>query len=256
MKTDLVDKLLLSGREADLATVARLRDADFQGPVYERFINDLYRYAWPVMLDAIRTGSIVSIATGLPPRSIPADVRQLLHDSSPEREDLALDSIARAVPKFMASLKNGRWDPAKGRSLKSFFIGACAYAFRQEYDLWIVARRNRLTAITSLAREDGDRCGLAEDLEARHDYRDAVGLLLEKATQKSAELGAILRCLLAGMTAAEAARELGCTERAIEGRLYRFRKTAWDLVQRGRIDPSLVPGSRARLAGGLAGARR
>lgn len=251
-----LDKPLLSRHEADLATVARLRDVGFQGPVYESFIKDLYIYAWPVMLSTIRTGSIVSIQTGLPPRSIPADVRQVLHDSSPEREDLALDSIARAVPKFMASLKSGRWDPAKGRGLRTFFIGACVYAFWQEYDLWVVERRNRLAAIARLASVDGDPCGSTDDLEARHDCREAVELLLEKAVQKSPELGAILRCLLAGMTAAEAARELGYSERAVEGRLYQFRKTAWDLVRRGRIDPSLVPGSRARLARDLAGTRR
>jgi hypothetical protein len=251
-----VGKPLLSRHETDLATVARVREAGFQGPVFEGLIEDLYKYAWAVMLDAIRTGSIVNIRTGLPPRSIPADVRQLLHDSSSEREALALDSIASAVRKFIASLKSGRWDPAKGRSLRSFFIGACAYAFWQEYDLWIAQRRRQLAAIARLASVDGDPCGLADDLEVLHDCREAVGLLLEKAVQKSPELGAILRCLLRGMTAAEAARELGYSERAVEGRLYQFRKTAWDLVRRGHIDPSLVPGSRARLARDLAGTRR
>ena len=201
-------------------------------------------------------GSIVSIQTGLPPRSIPADVRQLLHDSSPEREGLALDSIARAVPRFITSLRSGRWDPSKGRSLRTFFIGACAYAFWQEYDLWSAQRRRRLAAIWRLASVDGEPCGLTDELEERHDCREAVRLLLEKARKKSLELEAILQCLLTGMTAAEAASKLGYSERAVEGRLYQFRKTAWGLVRSGRIDPSLVPGSRARLARELAGTLR
>jgi len=46
------------------------------------------------------------------------------------------------------------------------------------------------------------------------------------------------------MTAAETASKLGYTERAVEGRLYQFRKTAWGLVQSGRIDPSLVRDTR------------
>jgi predicted DNA-binding protein (UPF0251 family) len=84
----------------------------------------------------------------------------------------------------------------------------------------------------------------------------AVELLLAKAKRKSPELEAILRCLLSGMTAAEAASKLGYSERAVEGRLYQFRKTAWGLVRGGRIDPSLVPGSRARIARELAGTSR
>lgn len=107
-----------SRHEADLAAVERVRLADFRGPTYEAFIADLYRYAWPVMLDAIRTGSIVNIHTGVARNGIPSDERQLLHDSSTEREDLALASIARAVPKFTATLRQ-----ADGIPLRA---GACA----------------------------------------------------------------------------------------------------------------------------------
>jgi hypothetical protein len=256
MTSNAADEPLLSRHEADLTAVARVHRADFRGPTFESFIDDLYRYAWPVMLSAIRTGDIVHIQTGLPPRSIPASERQLLHDSPEERADLALDSIANAIPNFVRSLKNGRWDPSKGRSLRTYFICACAYAFWQEYDLWRSRRRRTLEAINRLARVNGQAYGLTIDLEERHDHQQAVRLLLEKAQKKSPELEAILRCLLAGMTAAETAGKLGYSERAVEGRLYQFRKTAWGLVRSGRIDPSLVPGSRARLARELAGATR
>jgi hypothetical protein len=70
-------------------------------------------------------------------------------------------------------------------------------------------------------------------------------LLLARAARRSPKLEAILQGLLSGMTTAETASKLGYTERAVEGRLYQFRKTAWSLVQSGRIDPSLIPGSRA-----------
>ena len=65
-----------SATAADLALIEELRLANFSGPRYDAFINDLYRYAWPVMLAAIRTGSIVSIKTSVPHRSIPADELQ------------------------------------------------------------------------------------------------------------------------------------------------------------------------------------
>ena len=245
-----------SRHEADLAAVERVRLADFRGPTYEAFIADLYRYAWPVMLDAIRTGSIVNIHTGVARNGIPSDERQLLHDSSTEREDLALASIARAVPKFTATLRAGRWDPAKGRSLRSFFIGACAYSFWHEYELWSAERRRQLRAIMGQVRLASKASVLAECLEDHHEYRQAVELLLAKARSRSLELEAILLCLLSGMTAVEVAGKLGYSERAIEGRMRQFRKTAWGLVRSGRIDPSLVPGSRAQATRELAKAAR
>ena len=250
MSSSSADSLALSQHEEDLAAVERVRHANFRGPIYEAFVADLYRYAWPVTLDAIRTGSITSIRTGVARSGIPSDERQLLHDSSAEREDLALASIARAVPKFMATLRAGRWDPAKGKSLRSFFIGACAYAFWQEYELWSAQRRRQLLAITGLARRASSDKGLANYLEEHQDYREAVEILLAKAGKKSLELEVILRCLLSGMTVPEVAEKLGYSERAVEGRMYQFRKTAWGLVRSGWIDPSLVPGSRAQAARG------
>jgi DNA-directed RNA polymerase specialized sigma24 family protein len=246
--TSLADGLLPSRTEADLATVEHMRVVGFHGPIFEWFVSDLYLYAWPVMLHAIHTGTIASIDTGIPHGTISAEERQLLHDSSPEREDLALASIARAIPRFVRSLKLGLWDPSRGRSLRSFFICACARAFWREYELWSAQRRRHLQAIANLADGRSTDAGLVESFDEHYEQRQAVELLLAKAEKKSPELRAILQCLFSGMTAAEAASKLGYTERAVEGRLYQFRKTAWGLVRSGHIDPSLIPGSRARLA--------
>jgi DNA-directed RNA polymerase specialized sigma24 family protein len=183
------------------------------------------------MLHAIRTGTITSIETGLPHRSILADERQLLHDSAAEREDLALDSIARAIPRFMTSLKDGRWDPSKGRSLRSYFICACAQAFWREYEIWSAKRHRQLRAIAYIASTVTTHSAVADELEDQFGRLQAVEVLIAKAGHRSPELEAILRCLLSGMTAAETASKLGYSERAVEGRLYHFRKMAWDLVR-------------------------
>ena len=66
MISPTTDVLALSQHEADLAIVERVRLDGFRGVAYEGLIDDLYRYAWPVMLAAIRNGSIVSIKTSLP----------------------------------------------------------------------------------------------------------------------------------------------------------------------------------------------
>jgi hypothetical protein len=256
MISPTIDSPALSQHEADLAVVERARLADFRGTVYEGLIDDLYRYAWPVMLAAIRTGSIVSIKTSLPKRTIATDERQLLHDSSAEREDLALASITRAIPKFTEALRDGRWDPAKGRGLRTYFIGACAQAFWHEYDLWSTQRRRQLRAVLSLAQDSSVDGLLLDRFEDHHEYREAAELLLAKARKKSPDLEVILQCLLSGMTPVEVASHLGYSARAIESRMYQFRKTAWGLVRSGRIDPALVPGSRAQAARGLPKAHR
>jgi hypothetical protein len=236
--------------DTDVATVSELSLARFSGGRYETFVYSLYRYAWPVMLNQIGSGKIVNIETGIPHRTISADELQVLHDSSADREELALACIARAEPRFKASLKAGRWDPTGGRSLKSYFIGACAQAFWPEYALWSARRRRQRLTILSLNRNYSDATydEFACDLEERHIRQEAVKLLLEKARKKSPELEAICLGLCRGMTAVEIADKLGYSARAIEGRLYQFRKTAWGLVRDGRIDPALIPGSRAHIA--------
>jgi hypothetical protein len=240
--------------DIDVATVTDLKITGFSGPRYEAFIEDLYRYAWPVLLGMIRTGKIISIETAIPHGTISADDLQVLHDSAAEREELALASIARAEPRFKASLKAGHWDPERGRGLKSYFIGACAQAFWPEYKLWSARRRRLRRAIASLdkSRPAHIHDELADDPEERHSRHEAVMLLLQKASKKSPELEAICLGLRSGMTCVEIAEQLGYSVRAIEGRLYQLRKTAWGLVRAGRIDPALVPGSRARIARELA----
>ena len=244
----------LSRHDIAVATVNDLKINGFSGPRYEAFIEDLYRYAWPVLLSMIGTGKIINIETAIPHGTISADDRQVLHESAEEREELALACIARAEPRFKASLKAGHWDPEMGRGIRSYFIGACAQAFWPEYKLWSARRRRLRLAIASL---DRNRLAhtfeqRADDLEERQSRHEAVKLLLQKASKKSPELEAICLGLRNGMTCVEIADQLGYSVRAVEGRLYQLRKTAWGLVRTGRIDPALVPGSRARIARELA----
>jgi hypothetical protein len=239
---------------ADAATIDDLTASGFDGAKYEAFIGQLYRYAWPVMLEKIRTGKIAAIQTKVPHPTISPDEQQVLHDSAAEREELALAAIAAAEPRFKASLQAGHWDPEAGRSLKSYFIGACAQAFWPVFRDWRAKRRRQLKVVENLKASYSIQAQdeLASDPELRHSRHEAVKLLLAKAKMRSPELEAICVGLQNGMTASELADHLGCSSRAIEGRLYQLRKTAWGLVRAGRIDPALVPGSRARIAHQLA----
>jgi hypothetical protein len=199
-------------------------------------------------------GQIAHMRTSFPHGSISADEQQVLHDSSGEREDLALAIIERAERQFKESLRSGKWNPTAGASLKTYFIGACAQAFWPELRRWRARRRKHRLMIARLSSQHPHHAHdeFADDLELQHSRQYAVKLLQEKARKRSPELDTILEGLKNGLTLAEVGNLLGCTDRAVEGRLYQFRKTAWGLVRDGRIDPALIPGSRARLARDLA----
>lgn len=232
---------------ADAAVVTELAASGFAGAQYEALIVELYRYAWPVMLDLIRTGKISFLPTKIPHSAISPDEQQVLHDSAVEREELALAAIGQGELRFRRSLKAGRWDPTAGRSLKSYFVGACTLEFWPEFNNWRAKRQKHLRTIKNLQASYPTVAHdhLADDPELSHSRREAVNLLLAKAKRRSPELEAICIGLQNGLTASELADRMGCSSRAIEGRLYQLRKTAWGLVRSGHIDPALVPGSRA-----------
>lgn len=53
-----------------------------------------------------------------------------------DREDLATDTVVAALPAFLEVLKAKRWDPTKGASLKTYFVGQCKWQFPNVYKRW------------------------------------------------------------------------------------------------------------------------
>lgn len=80
------------------------------------------------------------------------------------------------------------------------------------------------------------------DITAGTQLRDALRLIMKRATP---EQRAICLGILEDKTHSEIGDELGLSARAVEGRMYQLRAKAWDLVRRKKIDPAVVPGSRA-----------
>ncbi len=55
------------------------------------------------------------------------------------RQDLAIDTVVAALSAFrdeVLNLKENRWNPAKGASLKTFFIGQCKWQFPNVCQKW------------------------------------------------------------------------------------------------------------------------
>jgi hypothetical protein len=59
-------------------------------------------------------------------------------------ETLATETVLVALDKFRIEvLMRHRWDPAKGATLKTFFIGQCLFRFANVYLSWYGAERGR-----------------------------------------------------------------------------------------------------------------
>lgn len=211
---------------------------------YYQLFDDLWLYAWPVLQAFIRTHKMSQVlARYVPDRTVsirPEDMWVLSH-SGDERMELAIDVIESAWRAFeKAAIRGKHWSPTGGASLRTWFIGTCALNFPRAYRTWSKKRSDRLVDIARQHEIDFDSLGgrLAEGLG------DPSGLailrrdLKKLVDQAQPDTKVILGLLLQEKTQAQIAAELGLTVRAVEGRIYRWRKRA-----RGN-DPRVNPGDR------------
>ena len=227
----------MSGGEVEF--IAELTAANFEGALMAGFIDDLWLYGWDVLRGLVRKGTVAHVATGLPHPTLSADDRQTLHDSAEQRDVLVVEALTWAVPKFVQLVKEGHWSPEKGASLASYFTGTCATGFWLAYARW---RRERSLTILVMERLNALPECYASDAARDVSNRNAIQIIMRTA---SPEQRAICLGILQDKTHSEIGYELGLSARAVEGRMYQLRTRAWELVGRGKVDPSLVPGSRA-----------
>jgi hypothetical protein len=152
--------------------------------------------------------------------------REILEGDFEERLDLALATVAESLTFFRDRvLRAGRWSFDGGATLTTYFIGACLLTFPNVFRRWRVAERkwNLALAAGRLALPEGrtladlpgsdpadvvaGRSAVISELRSMPDgVRDAAALVVD------------------GKSFAAAASILDTTERAIEGRLYRYRQ--------------------------------
>ncbi len=199
---------------------------------YYQLFDDLWLYAWPVLQAFIRTHKMSQvIARYARDRSVsirPEDMWVLSH-SADERMELAIDVISKAVGEFEKSAVRGeRWSPTGGASLRTWFIGTCALNFPHAYRTWSKKRSDRLVGIARQHEINFDDLGgrMVEGLG------DPSGLAILRRDLKKLvdhaqpDTKVILGLLMQEKTHAQIAAELGLTIRAVEGRIYRWRKRA------------------------------
>jgi DNA-directed RNA polymerase specialized sigma24 family protein len=199
---------------ADVELIDRLMWAGYDGPEWKLFRTALAQYGVAVLYRWTLSGRIFVECER---KGLGALPRRKHHD----RDDalgIAGETVARAFLFFRDRvLVKGVWDPARGASVRTYFVGACVLHFPNEYRRALGGER--LGQHHSLAGEDDmaiwegsyfsrpdARAELASDFRAIRDTKTREIVLLKAD----------------GYAEREIARMLGTSRKAVESRLYRL----------------------------------
>lgn len=226
----------LERRLADQTLVAEMAEQAFQGPKYDRFADELAAYGMGVMRGWLHSGYAFAISTsrGYPLRTEERDLHLFATDAT-ARTDLAVATVAKALPSFRErALLGGGWQPARGASVTTYFMGACAYSFPNEFRRQQAQRRRweRDSEIGYLASCRTDSQAIDTSALAVGDLR-----VREELHRLPPRTAAVLALTLDGYSQQEIAELTdGSSTRAVEGVLHRWRKDARErLDQEGEL---------------------
>ncbi|MGW6060337.1 hypothetical protein [Streptomyces sp. NPDC055189] len=125
----------LDRRMADERMVRMLSADGFAGPRYDRFEEELARYGISVLRGWMHSGFVFKLVAlrGFDLRPDELELEELVRDGE-LREELAMMTVARALPAFrQRALVEGGWRAEGGAGVATYFMGACAYEFPNEY---------------------------------------------------------------------------------------------------------------------------
>lgn len=215
---------------ADSELLLRLQLSGYAEEEWHPVAAEFARYGLGVLQAWIATGRIfgqVRAKTGY--RLTPSETG-LDEDAV---QTLATDTVVAALRAFLEKvLKQNRWDPAKGASLKTFFIGQCVLQFPNAYKKWIRQQRWQSRTLPGgvavhLERRTPPAAGADRELLRGEEFRTALALL---STQKARVAFAMQNL---GYTHEEIASHLGMTDvKAVENLLGYQRRRVHSQIQR------------------------
>ncbi|MBK0372642.1 sigma-70 family RNA polymerase sigma factor [Streptomyces sp. RB110-1] len=208
----------------DAAAYDMLAAADFSGIAWELMADTLAAYAYPVAMNWLYTGEIVTLcaARQRPVTRTPHDWDALTADHD-EREELVCETIARALRTFREhALIKGRWSPKGGASLKTYFIGAVLGEFSAVYSRWASERSRRPPCIPdgmeSLQALPADHRTTEDEIIGR----TAVRTFLVGITDETTRTAVVLSMM--GYSRQEVGEHLNMSAAAVTMRLSRLRR--------------------------------
>jgi DNA-directed RNA polymerase specialized sigma24 family protein len=211
---------------ADARIVDILRADNFQGPRYQKATTRLMEYGWLTINKWTGNGDIFAHARRAG-RPVPAHMTTPDWDAD-DRAEVATDTVIAGLDLFLEhGLIRGKWNPAGGASLTTYFVGASIRSFRPVYIRWF---RGVQTGQAELDLPASDDTASAErdipDQRATDPFyaaatHDEIKRILPYITDTKVRKGLALRAL--GYTQQQAAEKVGLTEKALEGRIGRLR---------------------------------
>jgi DNA-directed RNA polymerase specialized sigma24 family protein len=205
----------LARLEADKELVLRLALLGFAGREWDAFVRVLAEYGIQVFRSWLRSGKVFTECRHSGPR------RRFRHDD--EIDEIIGEVVAEAIVAFRKDvLIRGAWDPSKGASLRTFFIGNCKLRFANVYRRWV--------SETDVAPSDVDDGKIRAELEHQRAPRVPIEVSAELYRQapllRSNTIARINALGAVGYTNAEIAKIDGTSEGAINARLHRAREKA------------------------------
>ncbi len=221
---------------AERHRINKLRAEGFQGSDFEVFQADLVSYGYPVIRSWIRRRLIYALcADKNRPVTCPEDVRDFLAGpaGAEDRQELALETVARALRLFRErALIGGEWDPDRGASLSTYFVGACLLVFSGVFRPWLAQHQHWHQAGPHGLDPTQQQDTSPRPIDLRFDDDPAdIAVDWEQFRTELAPLPARLAYAVAAVAIyskphAEVAAELGTTEDAVKQMLYRYRRQA------------------------------
>jgi DNA-directed RNA polymerase specialized sigma24 family protein len=218
---------------ADRKLVEVLAADGFAGPGFDRFRDELARYAVSVLSGWMYSGYVFQLAAGrgLVLRPTAAELDEL-HREPSLRQELAVMVVAVALRAFREhALVGGGWRADGGASLTTYFLGACLTVFPNEF------RKYRSQRQRWQAQDDSGQKAAGSRAAATGDPADLVaGTMRVRAdlARMDPRTRAIVALQMDGYRQEEIAEMLGeASVRAVEGVLYRLRVKQAKLGSRG-----------------------
>jgi RNA polymerase sigma factor (sigma-70 family) len=209
--------------DADLVTWLALNR--FAGADYNRFAYELARYGHAVMMAWVRRGLIFGKCRdrGLGGLEEPPPGAMAQPDVA---EELANETVAKSLHYFRENvLMRGQWNPNRGASIKSYFIGQCLIRFPNIYRSWLRTEASigavLVDELTILDRpaSDGRVTDPADLAVIRQEIDTRLAILPERTRT-------IMVLTAAGWSQQEIAAQLGTTVKAVERTLNYYRPAA------------------------------
>lgn len=203
--------------QGDSDLLLQLQLASYEGEVWDYFSEVLARYGFAVVRAWLMRGVMVQKCKEKGLQGLPRNgMGQLPYD---EAAEVAGETVAVAIHNFRERvLRRNLWDPRRGASLRTFFVGQCLIQFPSVYRRWRDEDARK--------REDP----LEETDEASHDDPEQTAVQRAEVDNALAEVddrtAQVLRLYADDVPQEEIAERIGggMTARAVHGILYRHRK--------------------------------